>query len=370
MAFNFPLHFLEHLAGTPGMSEGAFVEAHLKSAPVSIRLNPHKKSDQFIDLPKIPWCEFGRYLPSRPDFTLDPLFHAGAYYVQEASSMSVWSALDELFPIKNDLRILDLCAAPGGKSTLIASWLDEKGLLVANETIRSRAGILTDNLNRWGASNVVVSNNDPRQFAKLPGFFDVIVADAPCSGSGMFRKDSGAMKHWSQEAVVHCAARQERILDDVWPALNTGGILIYSTCSYSEAEDERISEWVSRELHGEFLKLSALERIDGIVSTEGGYRFYPDRIAGEGFYLSVIRKTEASEKLQWRSISKSEKFPEALKPWLKEPGKLTFMETHLGACLFPFDRSEMIQPLLKHLHVLKAGKLAGEMKGSEVSAKL
>jgi 16S rRNA C967 or C1407 C5-methylase (RsmB/RsmF family)/NOL1/NOP2/fmu family ribosome biogenesis protein len=363
MAFKFPEQFIEHLSTAPGMSEASFYETHLRAAPVSVRLNPHKKSSQFNDLPVIPWCPFGRYLPSRPDFTLDPLFHAGSYYVQEASSMSIWSALDELVPDKTGVNILDLCAAPGGKSTLIASWLNGNGLLVANETIRSRAGILADNLNRWGTSNVVVSNNDPRQFGKLPGYFDVIVVDAPCSGSGMFRKDPGAMKHWSEEAVAHCAARQERILEDVWPALKKDGILIYSTCSYSEAEDEKISEYIMNELGGEVLKIESLEKQEGIVSTGAGYRFYPNRIEGEGFYLSALRKTMPAEKLHWRSSGKHEKFPEVLKSWLQKPEKLIFQESHLGACLIPVEISESIPPLLKHLHVLKAGTLAGEMKG-------
>jgi 16S rRNA C967 or C1407 C5-methylase (RsmB/RsmF family)/NOL1/NOP2/fmu family ribosome biogenesis protein len=365
MSFLLSPNFLDHIQHLPGLDEPQFVLAHQNPAPTSIRLNPEKASSIFQDAKHVSWCEHGRYLESRPDFTLDPLFHAGAYYVQEASSMSIWSALNDLVPEKKDLRILDLCAAPGGKSTLIASWLAGEGLLVANEVIRSRAGILTENLNRWGSANIVVSNNDPRQFGKLEGYFDVIVVDAPCSGSGMFRKDHSAMDHWSEDAVIHCAARQERILADVWPALKEGGLLLYSTCSYSEAEDENMSTFVSNELQGEIVTIPSLESLSGIVKTPMGYRFYPGQIDGEGFYLSAIRKTSEAEIPFFKQTFRTLSIPAQVAQWIAQPEAFLYSETHLGAGVIPMALDEAIPPLLKHLHILKCGVIAGEMKGKD-----
>ena len=365
MSFQLPPNFLHHIQHLPGLDEPRFVLAHQIPAPTSVRLNPEKASSIFQDTKQVAWCEHGRYLETRPDFTLDPLFHAGAYYVQEASSMSIWSALNDLVPEKKDLRVLDLCAAPGGKSTLIASWLAGEGLLVSNEVIRSRAGILTENLNRWGSANTVVSNNDPRQFGKLEGFFDVIVVDAPCSGSGMFRKDHSALDHWSEDAVLHCAARQERILADVWPALKEGGLLLYSTCSYSESEDENMSSFIRDELQGEIVSIPSLDSLSKIIKTPLGYRFYPGQIDGEGFFLSVIRKTAETEIPYYKPAFRAVPIPPQVAQWIAKPEAFVYSETHLGAGILPVALHEAIPPLLKHLHILKCGVLAGEMKGKD-----
>jgi 16S rRNA C967 or C1407 C5-methylase (RsmB/RsmF family)/NOL1/NOP2/fmu family ribosome biogenesis protein len=365
MPTNFPPGFQEHIQDLSGIKTNSFLLAHEQNAPVSIRLNPEKPSSAFENEAIVDWCKQGRYLPSRPDFTLDPLFHSGAYYVQEASSMSIWSALTDLVPEKSDLRVLDLCAAPGGKSTLIASWLAGEGMLVANEVIRSRAGILHENLNRWGSANTIVSNNDPRQFGKLEGYFDVIVVDAPCSGSGMFRKDPAAMSHWSIDAVTHCAARQERILSDVWPALKEGGLLLYSTCSFSEAEDEHISRFIIEELGAEISAIPSLDNHPEIVKTATGYRFYPGQILGEGFYLSAIRKIAESENPYHKPAFRQQIIPAQIAHWMSHPESYVYSETHLGASVLPASLHESIPPLLKHLHILKCGILAGEMKGKD-----
>jgi 16S rRNA C967 or C1407 C5-methylase (RsmB/RsmF family)/NOL1/NOP2/fmu family ribosome biogenesis protein len=365
MPFTFPLGFQEHIQDLPGMDVARFLLAHDDAAPISIRLNPEKPSPAFTSQNTVDWCQHGRYLPTRPDFTLDPLFHAGAYYVQEASSMSIWSALNDLVKEKAGIRVLDLCAAPGGKSTLIASWLAGEGLLVANEVIRSRAGILHENLNRWGSANTIVSNNDPRQFGKLEGFFDVIVADAPCSGSGMFRKDPASTKHWTEEAVAHCAARQERIIADVWPALKEGGLLLYSTCSYSEAEDENISRFIQEELQAEIRPIPSLEAHPAIVKTAMGYRFYPGCISGEGFYLSAICKTTEAEIPYSKPAFRPQQLPAQVAHWMESPADFVYSETHLGASVLLAALHEIIPPLLKHLHILKCGIIAGEMKGKD-----
>ena len=195
----------------------SFANAQDEPSPVSVRLN-----DKFRLIPsdeKVPWCHSGYYLKERPLFTADPLLHAGVYYVQEASSMFLQQALEQYAsPVS---VVLDLSAAPGGKSTLISQFLDKNGFLVSNEIIRSRAYILAENMIKWGNDNFLVSNNSPEDFRKLPSFFDVLVVDAPCSGEGMFRKDAGAIGEWNEQNVAMCAARQKNILNDVWVTLKT-----------------------------------------------------------------------------------------------------------------------------------------------------
>ena len=215
----------------------------------SVRLQIQKIADISEAFPQletspVPWAASGYYLSTRPSFTFDPYFHAGAYYVQEASSMFLEEAIRQTTD-GQPLKALDLCAAPGGKSTLMQGVLHPDSVLVANEVIKTRAALLADNITRWGAANVVVTNNDPRDFARLPGYFDLMVVDVPCSGSGLFRRDPAAIAEWSQDNVILCSQRQQRILADALPALKPGGTLIYSTCSYAVEEDEQIMDWLT-----------------------------------------------------------------------------------------------------------------------------
>lgn len=283
----------------PEFDTAAFLAAQNNPAQTSIRLHPHKLSRAFAGAEEVPWCPQGRYLTERPVFTLDPLYHAGAYYVQEASSMFLDYALRQLLPKKKRRRVLDLCAAPGGKSTLIASLLEPEDLLVANEVIRSRAGILAENVLRWGYPNSWVTSSDPADFGRLPGYFDVIVTDAPCTGSGLYRKDEKAAGEWSEKNVALCAGRQKRILADVWPSLKEEGALIYATCSFSPEENEEVLDWLKEELALETITLNPPAEW-GIVETESpvhrmkGYRFFPQFLKGEGFFIAALRKTEAA----------------------------------------------------------------------------
>ncbi|MDQ6609089.1 MAG: RNA methyltransferase, partial [Bacteroidota bacterium] len=265
----------------------------------------------------IPWCTTGYYLSQRPSFTFDPLFHAGCYYVQEASSMFLEQAFKQLVDLSKPLKVLDLCAAPGGKSTHIQSLISEDSLLVSNETLKTRSIVLTDNIIKWGCKNVFVTNNDPKVFQKLPEYFDVMVVDAPCSGSGLFRKDEEAINEWSPNNVLLCSQRQQRILADSLATLKEGGILIYSTCSYSMEEDEAIMDWLVEEMAMENTELRmengewTMENEVGIVQAKSdrtasvGYRFYPDKIKGEGFFLSCFRKKTAHHTNRFKS-SKTE----------------------------------------------------------------
>lgn len=293
-----PQKLVDPLLSVPGFDQEAFLNAHRRSAPTSIRLHPLKGHVlQESSLSQVPWCSLGRYLPQRPVFTTDPCLHAGAYYVQEASSMFLDFALRTCIPSPDNLRVLDLCAAPGGKSSLIASYLDPKSLLLSNEVIRSRASILEENMGRWGYRNTWVCSNDPRELGKIEDYFDLIVVDAPCSGSGLFRKDEKAIEEWSTDAVALCASRQQRILHDIYPALKQGGLLIYATCSYSMEEDEQILDMLAQQYHFESVPLNPPAEW-GIVPVQSpecsiqGYRFFPHLLDGEGFFLAVLRKTE------------------------------------------------------------------------------
>ncbi len=296
------------LEGIEGFDAGAFEQVHAGGKQVvSIRLNPMKLLPAPVDGlnsrgstgRKIPWSSFGYYLDERPSFTFDPLFHAGQYYVQEASSMFLEQVLRQTTDLSRPLKVLDLCAAPGGKSTLIQSLISAESLLVSNEVIRARAAILEENMVKWGGANVVITQNDPRDFQRMENYFDVLVVDAPCSGSGLFRREPEAIGEWSLDNVRLCSQRQQRILADCWPALKQGGLLIYSTCSYSRQEDEDILDWLIPAFGAESLPL-ALKNEWNIVETVSkkggyGYRFYPDKLEGEGLFIAAIRKNDGGE---------------------------------------------------------------------------
>ena len=277
-----------------------FVNAHRQPSPISIRMNPNKVAQQELK-PSIPWTQYGYYLTDRPSFTLDPTFHAGKYYVQEASSMFLEQAFIQAANGTTHLNVLDLCAAPGGKSTHLLSLMDQNSLLVSNEVIQSRSAILSENLQKWGHSNVVVTNNDPKDFQRLPGFFDVIVVDAPCSGEGLFRKDPGAMKEWSEDSVALCSKRQRRILSDVWPALKTGGILIYSTCTYNSEENEENLRWLQQEYEVESIPLK-MKAEWGIITVKDNSIYwlsiFSSSRAGRGFLPCCDAKNEPSRREQ------------------------------------------------------------------------
>ena len=296
-----PALLLQSLEGLPGYERQAFLEAHQQAAPVSIRFNPGKPLARQGVLPvqqPVAWCPQAYYLPERPVFALHPPWHAGAYYVQEASSMFIGQIARQHLPQQHMGRtVLDLCAAPGGKSTLLAGLLRPQDVLVCNEVIQTRNALLVENMTRWGHAQVVVTQNDPEDFGQLPDCFDAIVVDAPCSGSGLFRRDAAAIQEWSPAAVDLCAQRQQRIVAQVWPALKRGGLFIYATCSYSQPENEDIVQWMQATLGAELLPV-ALEDSWGIqpgnLQAPAGAvsRFWPHKLAGEGFFAAAMRKPE------------------------------------------------------------------------------
>ena len=294
-----PASFIDYTRALLGDEDYAKLVASLDSEqPVSIRLNRSKPFAFRSSGSGVPWCTSGFYLDERPTFTFDPLFHAGCYYVQEASSMFVEQALKR-YVGGEAVVMLDLCAAPGGKSTHVRSILPENSLLIANEVVRNRSQILAENLTKWGHPGVVVTNNEPADFTPLEDFFDVILADVPCSGEGMFRKDAVAVSEWTSENVEICWQRQRRIISDIWPCLKPGGILIYSTCTYNTAENEENIRWIHDELGAEVLPLDVAEDWNITGNLLPGedfpvYRFLPHKTKGEGFFLAVLRKPDSS----------------------------------------------------------------------------
>ena len=281
---------------------GAFEE----EAPVSIRLNLHKgtgtlcaqesSAQSSCPLVQVSWCNEGFYLEGRPQFTFDPLFHAGCYYVQEAASMFVCHILRSLFTIHYSLStVLDLCAAPGGKSTAMRSVLPEECVLVSNEPVPTRAQILLENITKWGAPNCIVTNNYPRDFRKAKAKFDLILCDVPCSGEGMFRKDPATISEWSLQNVEKCWRLQREIVSDAWECLNPGGIMIYSTCTFNTKENEENVRWIMDTYDAEPIAIptdpswnitgSLLPGFDAPV-----YRFIPGITKGEGLFVCALRK--------------------------------------------------------------------------------
>ena len=282
----------------------------MEEASVSIRLNPFKGLDG-PEGRKVPWSPYGRILESRPSFTTDPLLHAGCYYVQDSSAMFVGHIFRrelERLGAPAGLRVLDLCAAPGGKTTDMAASLREACgdafTLISNEVMKARAGVLADNVALWGDPAVTVTSLDPAVIGRiLPGYFDIIVADVPCSGEGMFRKDARAREEWSPAVVDLCAARQRRILADVWPALREGGVLIYSTCTYEDAENDANLRWAAEELGGELLAPENSFSDWGVRQTDCGNLLKAGEVPGEGQWVGAMVKTSPAKQQKRYDLS-------------------------------------------------------------------
>lgn len=281
---NLPEAFESRMRQQLGSDYELFVQSLEQPAPVSVRINPGKWSFEKPNLERVEWCANGYYLPNRPVFSSDPLWHAGAYYVQEASSMAIECAFNQIKKHFNDAKhILDLCAAPGGKSTLIAGLMDEGDVLVCNEVIRSRVAVLTENIIKQGAPNTIITHADSEDFARCGPVFDLILVDAPCSGEGLFRKDPDAVNEWSADNVLTCELRQKRILDNTILALKPEGFLIYSTCTYNPGENIKQIDYLIE---------SGFELIEIEINGESrtSWQFMPHTSKGEGFFMAVLKK--------------------------------------------------------------------------------
>lgn len=372
-----PTAFTQRMQQQLGTEYTAFEEALHTEAPVSIRLNPSKWPIRPA-LEPVPWASNAYYLPERPLFTLDPLLHAGAYYVQEASSMFVEQAIRQYLNAQEPLLALDLCGAPGGKSTLLSAVLPPGSLLVSNEVIKSRTNILAENIQKWGSGYTVVSQNDPRDFSQLPNFFDLMVVDAPCSGEGLFRRDPAASDEWSEGNVKLCAERQRRILADVWDSLKEGGLLVYSTCTYSPQENEDNLAWLRQEQGAETLRLE-LDPAWGVTHTEAegmsGYRFYPHKTRGEGFFMAVVRKVAASStkevkggKRKKPSLSFAPKAQQqVVENWLTDSDKWLAYSLNDKLIALPASWEWELDVLFQVLRIAYAGTPLAEVKKQQLN---
>lgn len=334
-----PTRFVAMMTDLLGVDEcNALCTALNEDAPTSVRLSQRRPGTHSTiiepeGLKVVPWCPWGRYLSSRPPFTADPAWHSGTYYVQEASSMLLYA----IQPLLGDHPIvaLDLCAAPGGKSTLLSDLLPEGSVLVSNEIVTSRAHILTENMQKWGAPTSVVTSTPPNRLGRLRHAFDFILVDAPCSGEGMFRKDLKARDEWTPDAPALCATRQREILTDIWSALAPGGMMVYSTCTFNRQENEDIAIFIIEELGAEPL---SLEPLDGSIIRSSlvaypCYRMMPHRTRGEGLFLCALRKlpddTAPNRKSRIRTATKAEhhQIPQELFSWVRTPSEYNWVRT-------------------------------------------
>lgn len=394
-----PVEFSEYMRHLLGENEFEALSEALQTDPsVSIRVNPWKWQDDFFSASyaSVPWAEGAYYLPTRLPFTFDPLFHAGCYYVQEASSMFVHRVLKSYLPCA--CRMLDLCAAPGGKSTLIRAALPDGSLLVSNEIIRTRAQVLAENMIKWGHPDVVVTQNAPSDFVSLGQFFDVILADVPCSGEGMFRKDAESVGEWSMGNVDVCWQRQRSIVADAWECLKPGGVFIYSTCTYNAWEDEENVRWMIQQFGAEALSVPIEEEwgIKGDVTRREPllpvYRFLPSCVQGEGFFLAVLRKPvedapefeqafssvkqdfggKKERKLQKSMRADKRKVNKSAVPsydicrtWLAHSEDYAWTVSEDSVSAIPVQWSIVLEHLKQHLLVLHAGVTVASLKGRD-----
>lgn len=388
-----PSHFEDYTRQLMGSSlYEKLIEGLQHDAPASIRLNPFKPiiSEQgqahdaaIRQASRVPWCDTGLILPTRPNFTFDPLLHAGLYYVQESSSMFVSEVLRQL--VHEPVVMLDLCAAPGGKTTATRAALPSGSLLFTNEPMKLRASILSENVQKFGHSDVIVTNNYPKDYRKAGQLFDVILADVPCSGEGMFRKDPNAIDEWNPQNVEKCTALQRSIIEDIWPCLREGGLLIYSTCTFNAHENEENVEWIAQNLEADFVEIETQEEwnITGsLVNSRPVYRFIPGLTSGEGLFMAVLRKhgnssnvlTEACASVTKETARKRHKGKERQASpsadiaktvtWLQ--GNFTIMEEKGSIRAIPTWWTPVYNRIKSSLYVIHAGITIGNIKGRDV----
>ena len=355
---NLPEAFIEQLRDLLPDEWEALTSAITTTEPsVAVRVNEARGASVPDGVRRVPWFEQGLYLADRPVFTFDTDWHAGRYYVQDASSMFIAHVIKHL--VHEPVRYLDLCAAPGGKTTAAIQALPSPSLVVANEIVPPRAHVLADNVIRWGNPRCVVTSNAPAQFSKLTHFFDVIAADVPCSGEGMMRKDDEAVAQWSPTLVAQCAQRQREILTDAWQALRPGGLLIYSTCTYNRQENEDMADFIVNELGATSLEIP-IEPSWNIHSAIGSdchcYRFMPHRVDGEGLFMAAFRKegngTRQMPRIKEKTIKKVD---ETVKKWLSSPDGFIMDQQGDLFIAVPQDIRSEVATLRATLNVLHAG---------------
>jgi len=373
------------------MGDGLYevlAEGLQQQPPVSIRMNPFKSAGATVaeELKDgdVEWCSDGVYLKVRPNFTFDPLLHAGVYYVQEASSMFIQHAIREGLRMEGEespLKVLDLCAAPGGKSTAVRAILPQGSLLISNEPVRQRAQILAENIQKFGHPDVIVTNNYAKDFTKTGITFDVIICDVPCSGEGMFRKDEGAVSEWSKQNVEKCQQLQREIVSDIWDCLRPEGLLIYSTCTFNGKENEENVEWIASELGAESVNIPT-EKEWNITGALAGkrpvYRFLPGKTRGEGLFIAVLKKKER-EGTKEEKKNKKEKggrkntdkscitdLYKLAAEWLNNAGHFNIIQENDNIIAIPQQWGAIYNKVRKSLKVVHAGITLGTKKGKSI----
>lgn len=367
-------------------------DALAEKATVSIRLNRAKTSDIPFDTDTVgkpvAWCNDGFYLKERPLFTLDPLLHAGAYYVQEASSMFLSHVVGTLLGKRTadddiektdlaPLAILDMCAAPGGKSTILRTMMPQDSLLIANEPIGRRANILSENIQKQGFPNTIVTNNYPKDFSRSGIMFDFILCDVPCSGEGMFRKDRQAIEEWSPQSVAKCQALQREIVSEAWKCLRDGGTMIYSTCTFNTRENEENIRWIADELGGEVIDIPTEPswNISGSLLKDFNmpvYRFIPGKTEGEGLFMAVIRKkgdttiySKANRNIKGKNRNNGKNGTVDLSRYIRRADDFTTIETDGDIVAFPKMWEQIYKTARKNLRIVHAGITIGQTKGRD-----
>ena len=353
-----------------------FVKSFDDDPCVSVRVNPFKSSVP-VDCQQVPWCSNGFYLDRRPNFTFDPLFHAGAYYVQEAASMFLDRVIRQY--VDKPVKALDLCAAPGGKTTILRTALPEGSTLFANEPVRLRAQVLSENMQKFGHPEMVVTNNFPKDYAASGLRFDVILCDVPCSGEGMFRKDNDAIGEWSRQNVATCSKLQREIADEAWRCLNQDGLLIYSTCTFNAEEDERNVKAICEKYDAELLCVDTRDEWNVTPSllegfTQPVYRFIPGISRGEGLFMAVLRKRGGEDiptvsKREGKKRNKKDapsRVPKELPSWVDSPADYSFTAKGDRFFAIPLSMKEQYETAESKLHVIHAGIALGTQKGKDI----
>lgn len=372
-----PELFVERMRRELGVEEAEQLCEALSTEPsTSVRLNPRKMTTQKWDGEPVAWSEYGYKLKERPSFTMDPYFHAGAYYVQEASSQFagyILASVEGGVEACSGLKVLDMCAAPGGKSTHYATLVGRQGLVVANEINRSRAAVLADNARKWGTANMVITCNDSSRAAQVEEWFDVVAVDAPCSGEGMFRKSDEANEQWSEGNVAMCAERQWEIVQNAFRALRPGGVLLYSTCTFNRSEDEDIVRRLMDEYGDELCEAAEVkteEKWGVVVGREGvfqTFRFFPHKVEGEGMFMAVARKAgEMGSRRKIKSRSKAvvrvdKRTSEELGRWVVTPEEFAYFQA--GEMLYGCRKEhfEDIEMLSGVMSVIYSGVAMGQI---------
>lgn len=368
-----PVDFVKEINSYASPSLEGLIDAIKSTSPsVSIRVNKYKEVLAKEDFNKVKWCSRGFYLPKRMPFTFDPAMHQGLYYVQDASSMIISHIVAQLCEgEEKPLRYLDACAAPGGKTTAVIDALPNGSIVVANEYIYNRATILSENISKWGYPSIVVSRGDTANFKKIKGYFDIIAADVPCSGEGMFRKDEEAVSQWSPSLVAECAKRQREIVDNLWESLSPGGFFIYSTCTYNRTENEEMIHYIIEKYGGKSVEINIQQDwniVKGIDTDYHCYRFLPHKVDGEGLFIAVIQKTgikhnEYSKTQKNKSKNKKTLDISKIKDWLI--GDFRFIEEDNQITAIPLQWNEDIKMLKSNIDVIYSGVQVALIKGKD-----